>query len=313
MPTLFDPLRLGDIQLPNRIVMAPLTRLRADPDHQPNDLMATYYSQRASAGLIITEGVPISSQGVGYTGVSGIWSKDQVVGWKRVTSAVKDRGGRIFIQLWHVGRISDPSLLGGDLPIGPSAIAAKGHVSRLRPERPFPVPRALEEAEMSDLVESFRRGAQNAQEAGFDGVELHGANGYLLDQFLQESANQRSDGYGGSVENRARLLLETTDAAVSVWGPGRVGVHLAPRGDLHSMGGSDLLSTFRHVAAELGKRKIAFLCARESSSSGQHRPHPEVGIRRCLHCERRLRWSKSEYGAWGRVGGRGRVRQGLHR
>jgi 2,4-dienoyl-CoA reductase-like NADH-dependent reductase (Old Yellow Enzyme family) len=169
MPTLFDPLQLGDIQMPNRIVMAPLTRLRADSDHLPNDLMATYYSQRASAGLIITEGVPVSSQGVGYANASGIWSEDQADGWKRVTSAVKDRGGRIFMQLWHVGRISDPSLLGGDLPVGPSAIAAKGHVSRLRPERPFPIPRALGEAEMSDLVESFRRGAQNAQDAGFDG------------------------------------------------------------------------------------------------------------------------------------------------
>jgi 2,4-dienoyl-CoA reductase-like NADH-dependent reductase (Old Yellow Enzyme family) len=264
MTTLFDPLQVGDLRLPNRIVMAPLTRLRADPDHRPNDLMATYYSQRASAGLIVTEGVPVSPQGVGYRGVSGIWAKDQVEGWKHVTGAVKDAGGLIFMQLWHVGRISDPSLLDGELPVSASAIAAGGHVSRLRPERPHPVPRALEEKELAGLVETFRRGAQNALSAGFDGVEIHAANGYLLDQFLQGNSNQRSDGYGGSIENRARLLMDVTDAAISVYGAGRVGVHLAPRGDLHSMGGSDLPATFKYTATELGKRKIAFLCAREA-------------------------------------------------
>lgn len=263
MPTLFDPLRLGDLDLPNRVVMAPLTRLRAGDSQIPNALMAEYYAQRASAGLLITEGVPVSPQGVGYQGVPGIWSPEQVEGWKQVTKAVHDKGGRIFMQIWHVGRVSDPSFHGGAAPVGPSAIAAKGHVSLLRPERPYPTPRALSTEEVAGVVESFRLGAQNAKDAGFDGVELHGANGYLLDQFLQDSSNQRTDRYGGSIENRARLLLEATDAAISVFGPGRVGVHLAPRADSHSMGDSDLAATFGHVATELGKRGIAFLCARE--------------------------------------------------
>ncbi|KRA58337.1 alkene reductase [Caulobacter sp. Root655] len=263
MPTLFDPLRLGDLDLPNRVVMAPLTRLRAGDSQIPNALMAEYYAQRASAGLLITEGVPVSPQGVGYQGVPGIWSPEQVEGWKLVTKAVHHKGGRIFMQIWHVGRISDPSFHNGAAPVGPSALPANGHVSLLRPERPYPTPRALSTEEVAGVVESFRIGAQNAKDAGFDGVELHGANGYLLDQFLQDGSNQRTDQYGGSIENRARLMLEATDAAISVFGPGRVGMHLAPRADGHSMGDSDLAATFGYVATELGKRGIAFLCARE--------------------------------------------------
>ncbi|MDP3749001.1 MAG: alkene reductase [Phenylobacterium sp.] len=263
MPTLFDTLRVGDLTLPNRILMAPLTRSRAGESRIPNDTMAEYYRQRASAGLIISEGVPVSPMGVGYTGVPGVWSAEQVEGWRRVTSAVKAAGGRIFMQIWHVGRISDPSLLVGRAPVGPSAIAAQGDVSLLRPKRPYPVPRALETSEVADVVEAFRQAAENAQAAGFDGVELHGANGYLLDQFLQDGSNQRTDQYGGSVENRARLMLDAADAAISVWGPDRVGMHLAPRADSHAMGDSDLAATFTHVARELGRRKIAFLCARE--------------------------------------------------
>jgi len=263
MPTLFDPLRLGDLDLPNRVVMAPLTRLRAGDSQIPNALMAEYYAQRASAGLLISEGVPVSPQGVGYQGVPGIWSKEQVEGWKLITKAVHDKGGRIFMQIWHVGRVSDPSFHDGSAPVGPSPLAAKGHVSLLRPERSYPTPRALSTEEVAGVVESFRLGAQNAKDAGFDGVELHGANGYLLDQFLQDGSNQRTDQYGGAIENRARLLLEATDAAISVFGPGRVGVHLAPRADSHSMGDSDLAATFGYVATELGKRGIAFLCARE--------------------------------------------------
>jgi 2,4-dienoyl-CoA reductase-like NADH-dependent reductase (Old Yellow Enzyme family) len=263
MPTLFDPLRVGDLDLPNRVVMAPLTRLRAGESQIPNAMMAEYYAQRASAGLIISEGVPVSPQGVGYQGVPGIWSQEQTEGWKQVTRAVHDKGGRIFMQIWHVGRISDPSLLNGEAPVGPSAIAANGHVSLLRPQRPYATPRALETEELAGVVEAFRQGAENAQAAGFDGVELHGANGYLLDQFLQDGSNQRTDAYGGSIENRARLMLEAADAAISVWGPDRVGMHLAPRADSHAMGDSDLAATFGYVAKELGKRKIAFLCARE--------------------------------------------------
>ncbi|MBL8705905.1 MAG: alkene reductase [Rhodospirillales bacterium] len=263
MPSLFDPLKVGALTLPNRVIMAPLTRLRAGSTNTPNALIAEYYTQRASAGLILTEATPVSPQGIGYQGVPGIWSKEQVAGWNQVTRSVHDAGGRIFLQIWHVGRISDPVFHNGGLPVAPSAIAASGHVSLLRPKRPFVVPRALETHEIPGIVESFRRGAQNAQAAGFDGVEIHGANGYLLDQFLQDSTNKRTDDYGGPIENRARLMLEVTDAVVSVWGADRVGMHLAPRADLYSMGDSDLRGTFTYVARALGKRKIAFIAARE--------------------------------------------------
>ena len=264
MPSLHSPLRVGDLTLPNRVIMAPLTRCRAGASRVPNALMASYYAQRASAGLIITEATVVSPQGIGYPGTPGIWSSEQVAGWKLTTSAVHAAGGRIFLQLWHVGRVSDPSYLSGEAPVGPSAVAASGFVSLLRPKRRFPVPRALSSSEIPPLVESFRLGASRAQDAGFDGVEIHGANGYLLDQFLQSSSNLRTDSYGGSVANRARLMLEVADACVSVWGPGRVGMHLAPRCDAHGMGDASPFETFSYVARELGRRKLAFLCARES-------------------------------------------------
>ncbi|MBX2988343.1 MAG: alkene reductase [Bdellovibrionaceae bacterium] len=272
MPTLFDPVRLGDLQLPNRIVMAPLTRSRAGQERIPNDLMAQYYKQRATAGLIISEATSVEPMGVGYEGTPGIWSREQVEGWKKVTRAVHEADGRIFLQLWHVGRISDPSLLNGELPVAPSAIAAKGHVSLLRPLRPYVTPRALERAEIPGLIEAYRQGALHAKQAGFDGVEIHGANGYLPDQFLQSGTNHRDDDYGGSVENRARFLLETVDAAISVWGASRVGVHLAPRSDSHDMSDANPRETFGHVAEQLGKRKIAFICAREKQGPGYLTP-----------------------------------------
>jgi len=263
MPTLFDPLQVGALTLPNRIVMAPLTRARATDDRVPTPLMRDYYVQRASAGMILTEATCVTPMGVGYERTPGIWSEAQVEGWRHITEGVHQAGGRIVLQLWHVGRISDPSFLGGLPPVAPSAIAAKGHVSLLRPERPYPTPRAMATAEIPGVVAAYRLGAENAQKAGFDGVELHGANGYLLDQFLQDSTNHRDDGYGGSIENRARLMLEATDAVVSVWGADRVGMHLAPRADAHDMGDSDRAATFGYVARELGKRKLAFICARE--------------------------------------------------
>jgi 2,4-dienoyl-CoA reductase-like NADH-dependent reductase (Old Yellow Enzyme family) len=262
-PSLFDPIQVGDLLLPNRIFMAPLTRLRGTPDHVPTPIMVDYYTQRASAGLIISEGTPIDPMGVGYANVPGLWSQQQVEAWKPVTAAVHQAGGHIFAQIWHVGRISDPEFLNGQLPVGPSAIAASGTVSLLRPQRNFTTPRALELSEVKGVVEAFRRGAQNAQAAGFDGVELHGANGYLLDQFLQDGSNHRTDEYGGPIENRARLMLECADAAISVFGPGRVGMHLAPRGDAHGISDSNLEGTFTYVAQELGKRKLAFIAARE--------------------------------------------------
>lgn len=272
MPNLFDSLKLGDLTLPNRILMAPLTRCRASEGRVPNAMMAEYYAQRASAGLIFSEATSVTPMGVGYPDTPGIWSTEQVEGWKQITKAVHDAGGRILLQLWHVGRISHQYFLNGAQPVAPSAIAAEGHVRLLSKSEPYPVPRALEISEISDVVEAFRKGAQNAFEAGFDAVEIHGANGYLLDQFLQDSSNKRTDIYGGSIENRARLMLEVTDAVISVWGAGRVGMHLAPRGDAQSMGDSNPLATFSYVAKELGKRKIAFICAREHMGEGRIGP-----------------------------------------
>ncbi|MFM1847311.1 MAG: hypothetical protein RL417_785, partial [Pseudomonadota bacterium] len=272
MPTLFDPLVAGELHLPNRIVMAPLTRCRAEGARVPTPLMAAYYAQRASAGLIISEATAVSPMGVGYPDTPGIWSEEQVEGWKLTTAAVHKKGGRILLQLWHVGRVSDPSYLNGESPVAPSARAPEGHVSLLRPEKPFVTPRALGTDEIPGVVAAYRVGAENAQRAGFDGVEIHGANGYLLDQFLQDSTNHRTDQYGGSLQNRARLMLEVADAVISVWGPGRVGMHLAPRGDAHSMGDSNPAQTFGYVATELGKRKLAFICAREHTGEGRIGP-----------------------------------------
>ncbi|MBV8184589.1 MAG: alkene reductase, partial [Hyphomicrobiales bacterium] len=245
MATLFDPVDLGDLRLPNRILMAPLTRCRASGDGRvPNAIMRDYYTQRASAGLILSEATSVTPMGVGYPRTPGIWSKEQVAGWKKITESVHGAGGRIALQLWHVGRISDPIYLDGASPVAPSAIAAKGHVSQIRPQKPFVTPRSLALDEIAGVVEEFRKGAENAEEAGFDGVEIHGANGYLLDQFLQDGSNHRTDTYGGSVENRARLMLEVTDAVIGVFGARRVGMHLAPRRDSNDMGDSDPAATF---------------------------------------------------------------------
>ncbi|APX33660.1 alkene reductase [Brachybacterium sp. P6-10-X1] len=263
MSDLMTPLDLGALTIPNRIVMAPLTRARSGDDRVPTELMAEYYTQRAGAGLIISEATSVSAQGVGYHGTPGIWSDEQVAGWRMITEAVHAAGGRIVLQLWHVGRISDPELLGGELPVAPSAIAPAGRVKRLRPKRDYVQPRALATEEIPGIVEDFRRGAENALRAGFDGVEVHAANGYLIDQFLQDGTNRREDRYGGSVENRARFLLEITDAVMDVWGADRVGVHLRPRGEEHDMGDSDPRSIFGHVAEELGRRRAAFLFVRE--------------------------------------------------
>jgi 2,4-dienoyl-CoA reductase-like NADH-dependent reductase (Old Yellow Enzyme family) len=265
MSKLLEPLIAGELELPNRVVMAPLTRNRASmPGRVPNGLMRDYYVQRASAGMILTEATSVEPMGVGYPSTPGIWSPDQVEGWKAITRAVHAAGGRILLQLWHVGRISHSSYHGGAAPVAPSAIPASGNVSLLRPQTPYETPRALETHEIPAIVEAFRKGAENAKAAGFDGVEVHGANGYLLDQFLQDGSNKRTDAYGGPVENRARLHLEVADAVISVWGPGRVGMHLAPRADVHTMGDSNRAATFAYVARELGKRRIAFICAREA-------------------------------------------------
>jgi 2,4-dienoyl-CoA reductase-like NADH-dependent reductase (Old Yellow Enzyme family) len=263
MASLLDPIQIGDLRLPNRVIMAPLTRLRGTAEHVPTQLMIEYYKQRAGAGLIISEGIPVTPQGVGYANVPGIWSPLQVEAWKPVTKAVHKAGGRIFAQLWHVGRISDPRFLEGNLPVAPSAIKPAGHVSLVRPMAEYVTPRALELSELPGIVDAFRKGAEHAKLAGFDGVEIHGANGYLLDQFLQDGSNHRTDEYGGPIENRARLMLEVADAVISVWGERRVGMHLAPRGDSQDMHDSNPALTFGYVARELGSRGLAFLFARE--------------------------------------------------
>lgn len=268
MVNLFDPLQVGDITLSNRIVMAPLTRTRATQERIPSDLMRNYYCQRASAGLIISEATSISPQGVGYAQTPGIWCSAHIEGWRNITQAVHAKDGKIFLQLWHVGRVSDPELLHGQIPVAPSAIACGGQVSLLRPKRDYVVPRALSCEGIADIVKDFRDAAQNAIAAGFDGVEIHAANGYLIDQFLNDGSNHRQDDYGGSISNRSRLLLEVVDACATVWGYGRVGVHLSPRGEEHSMHDSAPVSLFTHVAAELERRKVAFIFCREA---GQHR------------------------------------------
>lgn len=269
MSELFSPLKFGAFEVRNRVFMAPLTRCRAYEGRIPNDLMREYYVQRASAGLIFTEATSVTPMGVGYPDTPGIWSREQVAGWKKITAAVHEAGGKIVMQLWHVGRISHPIYLDGALPVAPSAIRPAGHVSQVRPIKEYVTPRALELNEIPGIIETYRVGAQNAKDAGFDGVEIHGANGYLPDQFLQSGTNHRTDEYGGSLENRARFLLEATDAAISVWGAERVGVHLSPRGDAHDMSDSDAAKTFGYVAQQLGERGVAFLCAREGLEGGE--------------------------------------------
>ncbi|AGH95407.1 alkene reductase [Pseudobdellovibrio exovorus] len=260
---LSQPLKLGALTLPNRIIMAPLTRSRSNEQRVPNELMLEYYKQRSSAGLILTEATVMDPKGAGYANTPGIYSDEQVQGWKKITEAVHAEGGRIFLQMWHVGRISDPMFLDGDLPVAPSAIRPAGHVSLVRPYKDYVTPRALETQEVEAIVQGYRRGAENAKKAGFDGVEIHAANGYLIDQFLQDSTNKRTDRYGGPIENRARFLLEIVDEAIAVWGADRVGVHLAPRMDSHDMGDSNPRDLFGYVARELGQRKIAFIFTRE--------------------------------------------------
>ena len=257
------PIQFGELKLKNRVVMAPLTRSRATADRVPTPMMAEYYAQRASAGLIISEATVISEEANGYEKTPGLFSDAQAEGWKLVTDAVHAKDSLIVAQLWHVGRVSHPDLLKGETPVSASAVQQAGHVSLLRPKREYVVPRPLEISEIQAITEQYKQAAIRAKAAGFDGVELHAANGYLIDQFLQTSTNKRSDLYGSSVENRARFLLEVVDALIEVWGAGRVGVHLAPRGDEHDMGDVNAKETFGYVMEELGKRKIAFFFTRE--------------------------------------------------
>ena len=258
--TLLSPIQIGSVPLRNRAVMAPMTRNRAGAGNVPTALVATYYEQRASAGLIVTEGSQISPEGVGYPNTPGIHSDEQVAGWRRVTSAVHARGGKIFLQLWHVGRVSHPSMQpGGQLPVAPSAIAPAGELYTSAGMQPFVAPRALDTAELPRVVADFAAGAARARLAGFDGVEVHAANGYLLDQFLRSSTNQRTDAYGGSVENRARLLLEVVEAVVAAWEPGRVGVRFSPTNPFNDIHDADPIATFGYAAGALDRFGLAYL------------------------------------------------------
>lgn len=263
---LLEPYALGPLTLPNRLVMVPMTRNRA-AGTVPGEMNATYYVQRASAGLIVTEATQVTPLGQGYPETPGIHSEEQVAGWRRVTEAVHRAGGRIFLQLWHVGRISHSSFHGGALPVAPSAIRPEGDAFTYQGLQPYETPRALETEEIPEVIEQFRAGARNALRAGFDGVEVHGANGYLLDQFLQSGTNQRTDQYGGSVQNRVRLLRQVTEAVVEVWGADRVGVRLSPGGTFNSMSDANPVETFGHAARELNVLGLAYLHVVDTSQT----------------------------------------------
>ena len=268
--SLFTPFRLGDLELKNRIVMAPLTRNRATKGTDaPNELMVEYYRQRASAGLIITEASQISQQGQGYIWTPGLYTQAQVDGWKKVTDAVHVAGGSIFIQLWHVGRISHVSLQpGGDKPVAPSAIRAKTKTFIGTGFAEVSEPRALETGEIPGIVRDYLAAFENAKRAGFDGIEIHAANGYLIDQFLKDGTNQRSDAYGGSVENRARLALEVVDAALRVWDKKRIGIRLAPVSPANDVSDSDPQKIFGYLVRELERRGIGYIHVIEGATGG---------------------------------------------
>jgi len=258
-PTLFSPIQLGPLALPNRIFMAPLTRCRASDGHVPNDLNAEYYAQRATAGLMISEATSVSPGGYGYPSTPGIHTVEQVQGWRKVTSAVHAAGGHIFLQLWHVGRISHPVFQrDGALPVAPSAVKPKGQVFTGMAMEEYVTPRALETSEIPGIIGEYVHGATLAKEAGFDGVEIHNANGYLLDQFLRDGTNKRTDSYGGSAANRSRLTLEVTEAVAGVWGADRVGIRFSPAGVFNDMSDSNPMETFGHVLCELNRFGLAY-------------------------------------------------------
>jgi N-ethylmaleimide reductase len=272
MATLFSPLRAGDLDLPNRIVMAALTRSRAGRTHVPNELMAEYYAQRATAGLLISEATMIAADGCAFTGEGGLYDEATVAGWKRVTDAVHARGGRMFVQLWHPGRAAHSVLNGGVQPISSTDRPIRGDVINT-PEgkKDYEAPRRLRTDEVPGIVALFRRGAELAKQAGFDGVQIHGAHGYILDQFLRDSVNDRTDEYGGPLENRAKLLLRATDEAIAVWGAGRVSVRISPLVAYNDIADSDPAGLTRYVAREMDRRGIAFFEVRHAD----HRLPPE--------------------------------------
>jgi N-ethylmaleimide reductase len=277
LPNLFSPVQIGPYQLKHRLVLAPLTRMRAaKPSLAPRPLNAEYYAQRTTpGGLLIAEASPVAATAFGSPGVPGIYTREQIAGWRKVVDAVHARGGIIFLQLWHVGRVSHSSFQpGGALPVAPSAVAISQELKTATADgkvTAYETPRALETSEIPGIIDAFRQAARNALEAGFDGVEVHGANGYLLEQFLQSRSNRRTDQYGGSIENRARLLLEVTQAVVDVWGAGRVGVRLSPYGIANDSGEPEPMPLYTHVVEKLNPLGLAYLHFIEPRSSGAGR------------------------------------------
>jgi N-ethylmaleimide reductase len=278
MMNLLTPYKLGDLKLSNRMVMAPMTRCRAVSGNVPGPLSVTYYAQRASAGLIITEGSQVSPKGVGFDRTPGIYSPDQVEGWNKVTNAVHERGGKIFLQLWHVGRMSHPDYLGGDLPLAPSALPVNEEIHTPSGKKIIPLPHALVPDEIPLIIRQFRQGAKNARDAGFDGVEIHGANGYLLDQFLRDGSNRRTDDYGGSLENRIRFPLQVARAVVAEWDKKRVGYRLSPHFLYHGMSDSDPRNTFSRCAEELNRIGIGYIHLIEPVGGKLGIPEPDAQI-----------------------------------
>lgn len=273
--SLFDPVKLGSLDLPNRIIMAPLTRGRAGETAIPNDMMVTYYSQRAGAGLIVAEATAISRQGYGWLNAPGIYNDDQVAGWKKVTDAVHQAGGRIILQLWHMGRVSHSTFQeGGELPVAPSAIAADGEVNTPDGKQAYETPHALSVSEIKSIVNDYVLAARRAMQAGFDGVEVHAANGYLIDQFLRDGSNKRDDEYGGSIENRTRFLMEVLEAVTKEVGADKTGVRISPRNPFNSMSDSDPIKTFSVVAEKLNSFDLAYLHVVETTQKG-HRMYAE--------------------------------------
>ncbi|NEO15829.1 MULTISPECIES: alkene reductase [unclassified Moorena] len=311
---LLQPFKLGDLELPNRMVMAPLTRRRADQHLAPTPLNALYYAQRASVGLIISEATQISPQGSSLPRTPGIYSPEQIAGWQLVTQAVHDRGGRIFLQLWHGGRCSHPSLQPqGALPVAPSAIAPaeENALTATEEEVPFVVPRALLSSEIPGIVTQYRKAAENALRAGADGVEIHGASGYLLDQFLQDNSNHRTDAYGGSIENRARLLMEVTAAVIEVWGSDRVGVRLSPSSTFQDMNDSNPEALFNYVVTQLDQFKFAYLHIVEPRIKGSHDDFSQKKVQLGVHHFRpRYSGTLITAGGYTRETGEAIIRQG---
>ncbi|MCA1661093.1 MAG: alkene reductase [Novosphingobium sp.] len=265
---LFQPLRLGAIEAPNRILMAPLTRGRTQAGSVPNELMVEYYRQRAGAGLIITEATGISVEGLGWPAAPGIWSAEQTEGWKHVTEAVHKAGGRIVLQLWHMGRLVHPDFLGGEMPVSASPTRAPGHAWTPSGRKDYEPARELRRDEIPRIIDDYGRAAENAHAAGFDGVQLHGANGYLIDQFIRDATNHRDDDYGGPAENRVRLMREVMERLIAVWGAGRVGIRLSPNGETQGCDDSDPATTFTVAAKVLEELGIAFLELREPGPDG---------------------------------------------